>query len=461
MKQATDGQRQAVGPLDRLLQPLEILNRPTAASGQRRPAMLRRGTWSLYATPTPRSGEPIGDPFVLSDGTELYVVRASDGRVYPPFDVDEAFSNYVTEAFAVESGNPRLSTMQLSLFYRLKRVIPRSVQLGARRALARRQGTPSAPAWPLDYGVYNLLEMHALTLADVAGSERPFRWFWPRHYRAAIILSHDVEGEEGVRLALELADLEEELGFRSAFNFGGWYHLDSGLLRELRGRGFEVGLHGLTHDRALFASREGFEQRLPELRALAETLEAVGFRSPATHRVNDWLPDLPVEYDCTIPHSDPYEPQPGGCCSLWPFFLDQSMVELPYTLPQDHTLLTLLGHDSPELWLSAASAIEDHFGLIQCVTHPDPGYLGDLRKRAIYAEFLRAMAERDLVWRALPREAAAWWRSRDADPDAEARHGLLVGHGAGVVTIEPPPAPTSARTVDATEAGDASRGGVT
>ena len=28
-------------------------------------------------------------------------------------------------------------------------------------------------------------------------------------------------------------------------------------------------------------------------------------------------------------------------------------MELPYTLPQDYTLFTLLGHRSPELWLDS------------------------------------------------------------------------------------------------------------
>jgi peptidoglycan/xylan/chitin deacetylase (PgdA/CDA1 family) len=446
--------------LDRLLQPLGGRGADgTPAAASRRPEMLRRDGWSVYATPTPAEGEPVGAAFVRRDGTELHVVRDDAGRLRAPFDLDEAFASYVTEAFALASGNPRLSPMQLALFYRLKRAIPRSVQLGARRALARRQGVPSAPAWPLDEGMWRLLELHALTRLDDA-SELAFKWFWPEEYRAAVILTHDVEGEEGIRLVLELADVEQELGFRSAFNFGGWYTIDEGLLRELRDRGFEIGLHGLTHDRALFASRSAFEQRLPALGDLAERLGATGFRSPATHRVHDWLAELPVDYDCTIPHSDPYEPQPGGCCTLWPFFLGDSMVELPYTLPQDHTLLTLLGHETADLWLDTARAIEERYGLIQCVSHPDPGYLGDARKRAIYAEFLTALAERRDVWRALPRDVADWWRRRDAGIPAEGREGLAVEEVDGHVSIEPPRRVTDApRALDAAVAPQGANGG--
>ena len=161
---------------------------------------------------------------------------------------------------------------------------------------------------------------------------------------------------------------------------GDWYPIDHGILAELTGRGFEIGVHGVFHDRSMFASRESFEAQQPALAGAGSELGAVGFRSPATHRVVDWLEELPVSYDCTIPMSDPYEPQPGGCCSPWPFFLGD-VVELPYTLPQDHTLFTLLRHRTPDLWIEQLDRLERANGLAQCLSHPDPGYLGDADKR--------------------------------------------------------------------------------
>jgi len=297
------------------------------------------------------------------------------------------------------------------------------------------------PAWPLDTSVSRLLRFYAYCALRAAGdSEAEFAWFWPEGYRAALILTHDVEGEEGFQGALELADLEEELGFRSSFNLGAWYEVDPGFVRELTGRGFEVGLHSLRHDRSLFESRESFESQQPGLRALKERLGADGFRSPATHRVFDWLGELPVSYDCTVPNSDPYEPQPGGCCSVWPFFIGP-VVELPYTLPQDHTLFTLLGHRSPALWLEQAAVIEREHGLIQCPAHPDPGYLRDPDKRPLYAEFLRGMAERRHVWKALPKDVAAWWRRRDGDVSVASRGLIRVGDSPAEVVFEPPAEP--------------------
>jgi peptidoglycan/xylan/chitin deacetylase (PgdA/CDA1 family) len=412
------------------------------------PVWLRAGDWRLYvrvaATSDEHDGELVGS-FETGDGRVLRAILDSDsGRVRVPFSLAEAYLSYVSESWREASPNRRLSERNLELFYRVRALVPRRLQLAARRRLIRAQGTPEFPAWPTDTSVSRLVRFYAgCSLRAHGRAEGEFLWFWPEGSSAAVILTHDVEGEEGVRLVSALADVEQEHGFRSSFNFGAWYDVDPGLLRELTDRGFEIGMHGLTHDRQLFASREGFEERLPHLAGLARRLGAVGFRSPATHRVFDWLAELPVEYDCTIPNSDPYEPQPGGCCSPWPFFIGP-VVELPYTLPQDHTLLTLLGRRSPELWLDQATAIEQAHGLVQCVSHPDPGYLGDADKLAVYTEFLRGLAERERLWRALPREVAAWWRRRaGSDPGSSdlPRGRAIIGGPAGEVLLQPPTAP--------------------
>ena len=162
-----------------------------------------------------------------------------------PFSLTRAFEGYTREEWISHSTTYRLSSTHLALFYRVKNILPRELQLALRRLLIARQGRPSFPTWPLDRSVGQLLQFYARCLLIAAGrTESEFIWFWPEHYSAALILSHDVEGPEGIRLALELADLEEELGFRSSFNFGAWYEIDPGVLDELRGRGFEIGSHG-------------------------------------------------------------------------------------------------------------------------------------------------------------------------------------------------------------------------
>ncbi len=425
-------------PLLRLLRPLDPLevDDPRApgervpdaaircAAGSGDPEWLRCDEWQVLATPALGAALP-GDRlarFVTAAGASLdAVVDRSAGTARIPFSLAEAYETYVRERWAGAASGRRLSEGTLDRFYRVKRLIPRRAQLAARRALVRWQGRPAFPAWPFDDSVARLLKLLvAGALAASGERELRFHWFWPHGRRAAAILTHDVESAEGLRLAVELADLEEARGLRSSFNVvGDWYPIDRGVIEELTGRGFEIGVHGVFHDRSMFASRENFEAQAPALARAASELGAVGFRSPATHRVVDWLAELPVAYDCTIPLSDPYEPQPGGCCSPWPFFLGD-VVELPYTLPQDHTLFTLLRHRTPELWIGQLERLERAAGLVQCLSHPDPGYLGDADKRARYVAFLDAVTARETLWTALPRDVAAWWRARDGDRDGGA-----------------------------------------
>src|SRR5262249_61920878 len=49
--------------------------------------------------------------------------------------------------------------------------------------------------------------------------------------------------------------------------------------------------------------------------------------------------------------------------TLFPYTTLFRSVELPYTLPQDHTLFTLLRQRTPETWLRQVDAIEERFGL--------------------------------------------------------------------------------------------------
>ncbi|HSZ05139.1 MAG TPA: polysaccharide deacetylase family protein [Solirubrobacteraceae bacterium] len=301
----------------------------------------------------------------------------------------------------------------LALFYKAKRYIPRSAQLAMRRRLVRRQGGVVFPAWPFELAGAELVRLaFADALLERGVDAVRFPWFWPGGARTAVTLTHDVESAEGLAHATDVADWEEQRGFRSSFNIvSDWYPIDMSQVARLAERGHEIGSHAIHHDRSLFSSRREFERQLPLLREAAQRLGAVGFRSPATHRVVEWLGELPFSYDCTMPHSDPYEPIPGGTATTWPFF-HGDVVELPYTAPQDHTLFNLLGHRDGSLWLRQLEATAACGGMLQVLTHPDPEYLGRPVIAGAYRELLDAIAQRGDVWAALPRDVADWWRRR-------------------------------------------------
>jgi hypothetical protein len=139
------------------------------------------------------------------------------------------------------------------------------------------------------------------------------------------------------------------------------------IFQQLRDEGFEIGVHGLHHDGRDISE---LNARLPLIRKYAEEWGAAGFRSPATLR--DWtsMPLLGFDYDSTYSDTAPYEPQPGGCCSWLPYMIDD-LVELPITVPQDHTLFEILGGLDEGLWLEKVRFLKERGGMALVLTHPD------------------------------------------------------------------------------------------
>lgn len=254
--------------------------------------------------------------------------------------------------------------------------------------------------------------MDALEASVAAqGNGIPLIHPWPDGAPFAFVLTHDLEDEPGVRHCLALADAEEGLGLRSSFNFVPYkYKIDQGIVRELQSRGFEIGIHGYNHDGRLYASRKTFERRVPPINDALQESGAVGFRSPMVHRNLDWLQDLDIEYDASYFDVDPYQAMPGGVGGLWPFIADR-FVELPYTLPQDHTLLIVLAESSTRIWEEKLKYIQRRSGMALMLTHPD--YLLEPDRLALYRDFLARVQEAGGFWHALPRDVARWWRQRD------------------------------------------------
>jgi peptidoglycan/xylan/chitin deacetylase (PgdA/CDA1 family) len=306
---------------------------------------------------------------------------------------------------------PSRRSWALDLYYGLKPMLPRRVQLALRRAYARRQAETAFPAWPAERVLLDLrdndLRRH---LRNGSGPRLPFVGWWPEGRRFAVILTHDVEGPAGIENIPRVLEIERRHGFVSSWNFcAEWYPIPGGVFDAVRAAGCEVGLHGILHDGRLFRDRETFEANLPKIHRYMREWGASGFRSPATHRNADWMPELGCLYDTSFPDTDPFEPQPGGCCSIFPFFIDD-LVELPITLVQDHTLFEILRDRSVERWVEKSEWIIERGGLVNLLVHPD--YLLTEERLALYDEFLGFLAAQAGGWHALPRDVARWWKDR-------------------------------------------------
>ncbi len=303
------------------------------------------------------------ETFILDErgGAASAVWRDGRGNAFLPFDPNLAIEAYWSESYTNRLGvhlpSPKRLTMQA--YYRVRPLLPRGLQIALRRGFSRIQARTRFPGWPAETALHDLYESLLGLLSDVAGEAIPSLAPWPSGKDWALCLTHDVETARGYEQIGLMRDLERRLGYRSSWNLVPMrYDVDDATVADLRGEGFEVGVHGLYHDGRDLESERLLRERLPAIREYASRWGAVGFRSPATHR--DWrlMPLLGFEYDSSSPDTDPYEPQSGGCCTWWPFF-NADLVELPITLVQDHTLFEILRRPDERLWVDKAAFLEE------------------------------------------------------------------------------------------------------
>ncbi len=304
------------------------------------------------------------------------------------------------------------------LYYFLKPILPRSFTRILRRYYSNPLDDNLMVKWPIEsrYAMFQWSVVRQV-LMEIDQKKISFRNLWPDDLQFAFVLTYDIETAAGQAFVYKVADMEESLGFRSSFNFvPERYSLNFDLIKDLKGRGFEVGCHGLKHDGKLFNTRAEFSKRVSKINEHLKKHEMVGFRAPLTHRNPEWMQELEIEYDLSFFDTDPFEPISGGTMSIWPFFVGH-FVELPYTLVQDYSLTSVLGEASPRIWLEKVDFIEKYHGMALLNSHPD--YLRTNDTWEVYFEFLNSMKARKGYWHALPHEIATWWKLRASSTSTE------------------------------------------
>lgn len=294
-------------------------------------------------------------------------------------------------------------------YYFVKPAVPRRIRVAVRRSIAARRRQHVGDCWPID-------ERAAI---------RPEAWpGWPRGKKFAFVLTHDVEGQRGLDRCCRLARMEMGLGFRSSFNFvpEGEYTTPAVLRIFLAENGFEIGVHDLHHDGKLYRSREGFERNARRINEHLRSWGAVGFRSAFMLHNLEWLQQLDVLYDASTFDTDPFEPQPEGVRTIFPFWVRREggggYVELPYTLAQDSTLFLVLEETDIEVWTKKLDWLVARGGMALVNVHPDyTSFDGETSESeypaGLYEKFLRYAMDRYAgdAWFALPREVAEFYRS--------------------------------------------------
>lgn len=247
------------------------------------------------------------------------------------------------------------------------------------------------PGWPLD--------LSADFLAGLGGEAGPFAGG-----PAPVILSHDLDTEEGLDNALEMfLPLEERYGARSVnFLVPAAWELDHGKLAELTSRGHGLGIHGYDHSNLTpYMDDACMNERLCGAAGIIERYGARGYRAPSLVRTRRLLAGLAghYRYDSSVPTSGGLFPVPNnGCASARPFRAE-GLWELPLSMPRDGSLRFLWHRpgDIARLWEDCARTIAASGGVVVLLTHCERRMSGRASMLEAYERFLEFVRGSDLL----------------------------------------------------------------
>ena len=349
----------------------------------------------------------------------LKTARLKDFEVHLPFDPGQIVDNLRRERYVNHTGAKQGRIVDhpavRKAYYAVRDLLPVSIRRHLQKVYLGGWRKLQFPNWPVDFTVDNIHE-EVLRLAMKAGGVRrvPFIWFWPQGAPNCLIMTHDVETAAGRDFTADLINLDHSYGIKASFQVipEKRYEVPDEYVQHMRSRGFEFNVHDLNHDGQLYQERGLFLQRAQKINEYIKKFGAKGFRAGVMYRNLDWYDAYEFSYDMSMPNVAHLEPQRGGCCTVFPYFVGK-ILEIPLTTCQDYSLFQILNDYSIDLWKQQIALIQKRNGLISFIAHPD--YLMNSQARRVYESllgYLRQIVEHDKVWMALPGEVDQWWRAR-------------------------------------------------
>jgi hypothetical protein len=362
-------------------------------------------------TPSPEAGR------ILNDA--LKYVRGGPNGINLPFDLAETVNALRCEKY-VRNGNGASSSSILqrsvrAAYYAVRPAMSVSVRKHLQRYSLRGWDEREFPRWPVETSVESTFETAMLLNLKAKGlKEVPFIWFWPDGAQACALMTHDVEAAAGRDFCDRLMDIDDSYGIKASFQVvPEWrYEVSEAYLDNIRQRGFELNVHDLNHDGNLYRDYEEFRRRAAVIEGYRKIFGARGFRSGVLYRNIDWFDLLHFEYDTSVPNVAHLDPQHGGCCTTFPYFIGD-LLEIPVTMTQDYTLFNILGQYNLDLWESQMEAVRRKHGVMNFIVHPD--YVRNGPEQKVYRSLLARLAEMRKtagVWTPLPGDLNQWWRER-------------------------------------------------
>ena len=272
---------------------------------------------------------------------------------------------------------------------------------------------------PLDALRYLFL----ITLNKITKNQISTISFWPEGKKCCLCITHDIETRQGLKNALKLMIIERKYGIRSVWNIPTErYPLDPEIIKILAENG-EIGAHGTKHDgRLIKSTKQRLLERMQQCRGTLTEITGVevhGFRAPIlqhSHEIIEAAAQTGYQYTSTTPVwpiSNPIIKKAHGIGTAYPLILENGILEVPVTLPQDLQLIRMLGK-TPEqciqIWNQLIEIIKSLRGLCTLLIHPDYEFSRPENLKT-YEKFIKTIVNDEECWITTPNELAKWWKN--------------------------------------------------
>ena len=267
-----------------------------------------------------------------------------------------------------------------------------------------------------------------ISLNKITRKQIPTVPFWPEGKKYCLCITHDIETNQGLKNALKLMVIERKYGIRSAWNIPTErYPLDLEIIKILAENG-EIGAHGTNHDgRLINLTKQRLLERMRRCRStLTKTteVEVHGFRAPIlqhSHEIIEAAAQTGYQYTSTTPVwpiSNPIIKKAHGIGTAYPLILENGILEIPVTVPQDLQIIRMLGKTPKQciqIWNQLKELIKSLRGLCTLLVHPDYEF-SKPEGLENYDRFIKMAVNDKECWIATPNELAKWWKNmRGAD----------------------------------------------
>ena len=247
-----------------------------------------------------------------------------------------------------------------------------------------------------------------LTVADFSGNEIintlvrtiPFT-FWGEGKRCCLALCHDVDSKAGYSFLPELTDELMKRKLTSSFYFlsGADYRVTPSRVSQLQANGFEVSLHGLTHDIGIaYRSKTYIRNWLAKAIDLLG-VAPIGFRSPGLAVSDTLLAELgragfvydsSMQYGSSLYHSTEF---------TFPYLLPfNGLVEAPVWFQDCYLFRDSCSTTEQAIsWCRKTfSQLKEQNGLVVFLMHPD-NMIDQKEFMHLFLDFVKEEKENDVL----------------------------------------------------------------